>query len=245
MVLKETELKRYDRQIRLKGFGIEGQRRLKNSRVAVVGLGGLGCSISIYLTVAGVGYVRLLDQGKVELTDLNRQILYEEGDIGRNKAEVATEKLKRLNPHVEVEGITIKVDEENVVDLIEGVDVVVDGLDNWNTRLLLNEACVKLNIPYIHGGVWGMYGQVMTILPGEGPCLKCFLKEIPIEEEIIPVVGPIPAIIASIEVLETLKLLLNIGKPLVGRILLFDGLSMRFEELPVYRDKDCPVCSRP
>ena len=242
-MLDRAELERYDRQIRIRGFGLKGQERLKEACVAIIGLGGLGCPAALYLAAAGVGYLRLVDNGRVELSNLNRQVLYRDGDIGRQKAELAAERLREVNPHIRVKPISAQVDEENVLDVLRGADVVLDGLDNWRTRFIVNRACVELGIPFIHAGVRAFYGQITTIFPGRGPCLRCIIKATPPEEKDIPVIGPVPAIIASIQALEAIKLITGLGRPLIGRMLILDGLEMRFEEVLIERDEKCPVCA--
>jgi len=240
--LSPEELARYDRQIRIEGFGREGQEKLKKARVAIIGLGGLGCPSSTYLAAAGVGYLKLVDKGIVDLSDLNRQFLYSHEDLGLPKAEVAARRLRALNPHVEVEPVGAELDGRGLLDLLGDVDLVVDGLDNWRTRFLINEACVRLGIPFIHAGVRSFYGQLTTIMPGEGPCLRCIIKASPPEEGIIPVLGPVPAVLGALQALEAIKIITGVGRPLVGRLLIFDGLEMRLEEIYVGRDKKCPVC---
>ena len=242
MMLDEAELERYDRQMRIRGFGLEGQEKLKKARVAIVGLGGLGCPTALYLAAAGVGFLRLIDGGHVELSNLNRQVLYRDSDIGRPKAIAAAEKLREVNPHVRIEPLAAYLDEENALDLLGGVDLVLDGLDNWRTRFIVNEACVRLGIPFVHAGVRAFYGQVITIVPGRGPCLRCIVKAVPPEERDVPVIGATSAVIASIQVLEAIKLITGLGRPLIGRLLILDGLEMRFEEVLVRRDEGCPVC---
>ncbi len=242
--LSPEEARRYDRQMRVEGFGPEAQLKLKRSCVLVAGLGGLGCPSSTYLALAGVGKLILVDRSRVDLSDLNRQFLYGPEDVGKPKAEVAAERISALNPHVEVEARDESLEEHNIPGLLEGVDLVVDGLDNWRTRLLVNRACVEKGIPFVHAGVRGFYGQATTVVPGEGPCLRCILKAVPPEEDVVPVLGPTPAVMASIQALEAIKLLTGLGKPLVGRILIFDGLNMRFEEIAIRRDPRCPVCGR-
>ena len=243
-MLSPEEIKRYDRQIRIRGFGEEGQRRLGGAKVAVVGLGGLGCPVSLYLTAAGVGYLRLIDKDRVGLQDLNRQILYRQEDVGEQKAELAARRLRELNPHVEVEPVATELNERNAVSLLGDVDLVVDCLDNWTTRFVVNDACVSMGKPFIHAGIRGFYGQVTTVMPGEGPCLRCIIKTTPPEEGIIPVLGATAAAIASLEAMEAIKLITGLGEPLVGRLLLFNGLEMRFEEVIIKRDSKCPVCGR-
>ncbi len=243
-MLSELEAIRYDRQIIIKEWGIKGQHRLKRSTVTVVGVGGLGSPISIYLAAAGVGRLRLVDQGEYELSNLNRQILGWTRDIGVLKVKAAAWKLNMLNPHVEVETINEKLDESNVERIVDGSTVVVDALDNWKSRYVLNEACVKMNIPLVHGGIYGFSGQATTIIPGSGPCLKCIFPKAPREPDKIPVAGFTPGVIGCIEATEAVKLIIGAGKLLVGRLLLFDGLECEFTLIKVERDPHCPVCSR-
>ncbi|MGB9727147.1 MAG: HesA/MoeB/ThiF family protein [Nitrososphaeria archaeon] len=244
MKLDERELLRYDRQIRISGFGVEGQIRLKNSRVLVAGLGGLGSPAALYLAAAGVGKLTLIDRERVELSNLNRQIIHWTDDVGKTKVESALEKLHKLNPEVEVEGIVDEIDEKNVYDLVKRVDVVVDGMDNFKTRFLLNEACVKLKKPFVHAAVYGLEGRLMTIIPGKGPCLKCLLPLEPTEVSPFPVLGATPAIMASMQVMETVKIIVGVGEPLVGKLLVFDGTNMDFLHVTVSRLENCPVCGK-
>ncbi|MEM4224849.1 MAG: HesA/MoeB/ThiF family protein [Desulfurococcaceae archaeon] len=240
-LLKPEELERYDRQIKL--FGIDGQLKLKNSRVLVVGLGGLGSPASIYLTAAGVGKLVIVDKEKVELSNLNRQILYSTRDLGKPKALVAFEKLKELNPNVEVVPVQKDADEELIESLIREVDLVVDGLDNWRTRFIVNKACVKFRKPFVHGGVQGLYGQVMVIVPGKTPCLSCILPREPAEEKPgLPVLGPTPGLIAMIQVTEAIKLLTGYGAPALNKLIVYDGYNMKFHEISVTRNPQCPTC---
>jgi len=242
MKLSEGELLRYDRQMRIPGFGVEGQIKLKGSTVLVAGLGGLGSPAALYLAAAGVGRLMVVDREKVELSNLNRQILHWTDDVGKTKVESALEKLKRLNPEVEVVGLVDEIGEGNVYSLVKEADVVVDGMDNFKTRFLLNEACVRLRKPFIHAAVYGLEGRLTTIIPGKGPCLKCLLPMEPSEAGPFPVLGPTPAIMASMQAMEAVKVIVGIGEPLVGKLLVFDGESMEFMQVSVSRIEDCPVC---
>jgi len=242
MELNEKELLRYDRQIRISGFGVEGQIKLKKSSVLVAGLGGLGSPAALYLAAAGVGKLVLVDREKVELSNLNRQILYWTADVGKTKVESALEKLKRLNPEVEIVGLVDEIGEGNVYNLVKEVDVVVDGMDNFKTRFLLNEACVRLRKTFVHAAVYGLEGRLTTIIPGRGPCLKCFLPMEPNETKTFPVLGPTPAVMASLQAIEVVKVIVGIGEPLVGKLLVFDGERMEFMQVSVNRLKNCPVC---
>ena len=242
MSLLSSELERYERQMLISGWGTEGQKKLKAAKVAVAGIGGLGCPASIYLTAVGVGKVILIDKEKFELNNLNRQILGWQKDVGKAKAEVAKEKLEALNSEVEVKAVVAEITKQNVQNVIGNVDVVLDGQDNWKTRFIINEYCVMHNIPFIHAGVSALHGQITTIVPGEGPCLRCIFPKDPPEAEKIPVLGAIPALFASLQVMETVKLITIIGKPLVGRMVFADVEEMVFETVEVKRNVECPVC---
>ncbi|MEM0385473.1 MAG: HesA/MoeB/ThiF family protein [Nitrososphaeria archaeon] len=244
MGLNERELLRYDRQIRISGFGVEGQIKLKKSRVLVAGLGGLGAPAAIYLAAAGVGKLVVVDKERVEVSNLNRQILHWTEDLGKTKVDSALEKLHKINPEIMVEGIVDEINEENVDKLVEGVDVVVDGMDNFKTRFLLNEACVRLSKPFIHAAVYGLEGRLMTIFPRKGPCLRCLIPVEPEEVKPFPVLGPTPAIMASMQVMEAIKVIVGLGEPLIGKLLVFDGTSMEFMKITIQKSPNCPVCSK-
>ncbi len=171
-MLDTEELERYDRQIMISGFGKDGQERLKKARVIIGGCGGLGLPIAVYLAAAGVGTIRLIDHDKVSLSNLNRQILHWDNDIGRKKVESASEKLVQLNKHINIEPISELISEDNISSLTDGFDAIVDAIDNLSTRYLLNKAAIKNNIPFFHGAVYGLEGRAMTIIPGETACLK-------------------------------------------------------------------------
>ncbi len=242
MSLTQSELDRYERQISISGWGLKGQQKLRATKVAVVGVGGLGCLASIYLASLGVGRLTLVDKGKFELSNLNRQILGWSDDVGRHKSEVAREKLVALNPEVQVEAVVSELDGQNACSLVGDADIVVDGQDNWKTRFILNDCCVTRKKPFIHAGVFAMRGQITTILPGKGPCLRCIFPKNPSETERVPVLGATPALLASLQVLEVAKIVVGIGEPLSGRILFVSGEDMVFEAVDIKRDRDCPVC---
>jgi adenylyltransferase/sulfurtransferase len=242
MRLTRDELERYDRQIIIPGIGVEGQLKLKSTCAAVVGVGGLGCPSSLYLAAAGFGRILLIDDSRYELSNLNRQIHGWHRDIGRLKAEAAREKLMALNPDVEVEALIVKLTEENVDEVLGEANLVIDGLDNWWTRFLVNTHCVRHRKPFIHAGVRALYGQMTTIMPGEGPCLRCIFPENPPEVERFPVLGSTPALFAALQAMEAFKLVTGLGRPLVGRMLFFDGEEMRCEVIEVERNPDCRVC---
>jgi molybdopterin/thiamine biosynthesis adenylyltransferase len=240
--LSRSELERYSRQMLIDGWGPEGQNKLKSSKVAVVGVGGLGCISSTYLAAAGVGEIVIIDKDKTNLSDLNRQTLYSQKDIGQFKAETARKRIKSLNPKVKVQISLGELTENTAPEIIGDVNVVVDGLDNWKTRFILNNYCVQKRIPFIHAGVSEFYGQITTIMPRKGPCLRCIFPREPHETGVIPVFGATPAVIASLQVMEVIKLLIGIGRPLVGRMLFLDGEEMVIETAEIKRNPECPIC---
>ena len=241
-MLTPNELKRYDRQIIIKGFGKAGQEKLKRARVVIAGSGGLGSPSSIYLAAAGVGTIRIVDHGSVELSNLNRQVLYWDEDIGRKKVASAIEKLKRLNPEIEIEAIEETITEANVSRLIAGFDLVVDAMDNLPTRYLLNKAAIDRNIPFFHGAVYGFEGRAITIIPGKTACLECVYHGATIPEGKFPVIGAAPAIIGCIQATEVIKYIVGIGELLTDRLLIYDGLNLKFTELKVKKDPNCKHC---
>ena len=240
--LTPDELERYSRQILIHGLGETGQRKLKNSHVLVAGLGGLGCPASTYLVAAGIGHLTILDEQRVELSNLNRQTLHWHLDVGRSKAGSAIEKLYAMNPNVKIDSRLEKITRENIAGLLKNADVVVDGMDNYPTRFLLNEACVHKRIPFVHGAVEGLVGQLATIMPGKGPCLRCIIPKEPPRKPIFPVLGATPGVIGCLQAMETIKLITGVGKPLVGRMLFFNGEDMTFDSIKIKRDPKCPVC---
>lgn len=243
LTLSKPETERYARQIPV--IGVKGQRRLSTASVLIVGVGGLGSAVALYLTAMGVGKLILIDDGSVELSNLNRQILYSSQDLGLKKVEVARSRLRELNPHVTIETYDQRLDEALAIELVKRVDVVVDALDNWESRLVLNKVCIEYGKPLIHAGVEGFYGQIMTIVPGKGPCLACLFREVPrTSQRMIPVLGAVSGVLGTLEAIETVKILLSMGKPLVGRMLIIDLLSMDFRSVEVRRNPKCPVCSK-
>ena len=243
--LTEDELTRYDRQIMIPGWGQHGQMKLKSATIIVAGAGGLGSPSSLYLAAAGVGHLIIVDKDVFELSNLNRQILGWQKDIGRKKAEAAAEKLQAINPDIQITPRVMEISQDNVVELLEKADLVVDAMDNWTTRFLLNKTCVDLNIPFIHAGVFGLYGQIMTIIPHKGPCLRCLLPETPKDVGKFPVLGATPGLFAMMQVMEALKIVVGTGEPLTGKMLLFDGSNMTITRINVSRRPDCPVCASP
>jgi adenylyltransferase/sulfurtransferase len=222
-------------------FGEEGQERLKKSHIFIAGAGGLGSPVSIYLAVAGVGTITIVDMDVVDQTNLNRQILHFDRDIGRKKTASAEEKLRELNPDITVNAIDVKIDASNAQNLIGIADGIVDAMDNYPTRYLLNDVAIAKQIPLFHGGIRGFYGQATTIIPGTTPCLKCIFPKAP-PIEVFPVVGVTPGIIGMVQATEVLKYLLDIGELLTGRLFIWDGMQAHAEEICVERNPACEAC---
>lgn len=242
LLLTESELIRYGRQILYPDFGEEGQRKLKESHVVVAGLGGLGCAASVYLACAGVGHLTIVDCDCVELSNLNRQVLHWEEDVGEKKPFSAARKLAKLNPSIEVRPLFQRITHDSVGAIIMGADVVVDAMDNFETRFILNSACVAERIPFIHAGVYGLLGEITTIIPGKTPCLACIFPDIRKKQDSIPVFGVTPALMAILQVTETIKLLAGFGNLLAGKMLYVDAGKMEFNLADLTKRPDCKVC---
>ena len=241
------ELIRYSRHLVLPQVGMEGQERLKGSRVLVVGAGGLGSPAALYLAAAGVGTIGLVDFDVVDRSNLQRQVLHGTGAIGVSKLESARERLRDLNPNVQLELFEARLTSANGLEVLSGWDVVLDGSDNFPTRYLVNDACVLLGLPNVYGAVLRFDGQVSVFDARRGPCYRCLYREPP-PPELVPscaeggVLGVLPGIIGSLQTLEAIKLVIGTGDPLVGRLLLFDGLKLQFREIALTKDPDCVVC---
>ncbi|MDP3062551.1 MAG: HesA/MoeB/ThiF family protein [Chloroflexota bacterium] len=242
-MLATEELARYDRQIRLEGFGAESQEKLKRARVLVAGVGGLGCPVAMYLAAAGIGHLRLVDEDVVDQSNLNRQVLHWQKDVGREKVLSAAEKLRLLNPHITVEPIVQTISAENVLELADGCDLIMDCMDNYPTRYVLNEAALKKRIPFVHGAIYGLQGELTTVLPGVTPCLRCIFRGAP-PKETFPVLGVTPGVIACLQAMEAIKYLTGVGELMAGRLLLFDGNDMQFSEVRIKRNPHCQDCAR-
>ncbi|MDD1709590.1 MAG: HesA/MoeB/ThiF family protein [Methanoregulaceae archaeon] len=239
-MLSGRERERYSRQILL--FGEEGQEQLREATIFIAGAGGLGSPVSMYLALLGVGTLIIADNDRVELTNLNRQILYREQDIGRRKAAVAKEQLQELNPDITVQALDATIDAASVFSMTENADGIVDALDDYQIRYLLNRVALENQIPLFHGGISGFFGQATTILPGKTPCLKCIVPHPP-PREVFPVVGVTAGFIGMIQATEVCKYLLCRGDLLAGRLLLWDGMQGRIEEIPVENDPFCEACA--
>ncbi|GJG89804.1 molybdenum cofactor biosynthesis protein MoeB [Gemmatimonadetes bacterium T265] len=241
------EIARYSRHLILPEVGFDGQARLKAARVLLVGAGGLGSPLALYLAAAGVGTIGVVDFDIVEASNLHRQVLHGTRDLGRPKLESARERIADVNPHVRVEGHPVRLDAGNALDIVRAYDVVVDGTDNFPTRYLVNDACVLAGRPNVYGSVYRFEGQLSVFGTRGGPCYRCLFREPP-PQGLVPscaeggVLGVLPGVIGSMQALETIKLLLGLDDTLAGRLLLFDALGMRWRERRVRRDPACPAC---
>jgi adenylyltransferase/sulfurtransferase len=246
--LDATELRRYGRHLVIPEVGQDGQRRLKAARVLLVGAGGLGSPLALYLAAAGVGRIGLVDFDRVEASNLQRQLLFSEDDLGREKVSAAVERLRGVNPHVVIEPHAVRLTAANALELLADYDVVADGSDNFATRYLVNDACVLLGKPDVWGAVQRFEGQLAVFWAARGACYRCLFPEPP-PPGAVPscaeagVLGVLPGIVGALQASEVLKLLLGIGEPALGRLLVFDALRLRFRELALRKSPSCPVCS--
>lgn len=245
--LTTAEVERYARHLLLPEVGRQGQQRLKRARVLVVGAGGLGSPALLYLAAAGIGTIGVVDDDRVELSNLQRQVVHGDADVGRPKTLSAKEAVAAVNPHVEVVRHDVRLDSSNALDVVAGYDLVLDGTDNFPTRYLLGDACVLLGKPHVWASIYRFDGQVSVWWAGHGPCYRCVFPEPP-PPGMVPscaeggVLGVLPAVIGSVQATETLKLVLGVGEPLVGRLLLHDALRQTWDTLTVRRDPGCPIC---
>ncbi len=239
-----ARLERYARQLILPGFDPKGQERLGRSSVLLLGAGGLGSVCAQYLVRAGVGRLVIIDNGRVDLPDLNRQLLYTTEDVGIAKAQVAVKLLREINPEVQVTGIEEDIAQGGLPGLVAEADVVVDGLDNFPARMMANEACCRCGKVFVHGGVLGTRGTASVVVPGKGPCLQCMYEahDLTPPSSALPVLGPAAGIVGCIQAMETLHILLGARSSLLGRLILFNGISMNFSYRTVKRKAHCSVC---
>jgi adenylyltransferase/sulfurtransferase len=243
-LLTEQERMRYERQMQIPGWGEAGQLRLKGASVFVAGAGGLGSPVAIYLAVAGVGEIRICDADTVELSNLNRQILHAEARVGRSKTASAAMSLEALNSDIRVVPLSDYVDQTSVAKVVGQPDLVVDCLDNYQTRYLLNDYCLERRIPFVHGAIEGLIGQVTFLAPPDTPCLRCIFPEAP-PPRLFPVLGATPGVIGTIQAMEALKHLAGVGTTLKNRLLIFEGEEMTFTTIRVERSPSCPACGGP
>jgi adenylyltransferase/sulfurtransferase len=247
--LTRDEMLRYSRHITLPEVGLDGQERLKRARVLCIGAGGLGSPAVLYLAAAGVGTLGLVDFDEVDVSNLQRQIIHGTSDVGRLKLDSARDRVADINPHVRIEAHPTSLTAANAIELVSAYDVILDGTDNFPTRYLVNDACVMASRPNAYGSIFRFEGQASVFAAPGGPCYRCLHPEPP-PPDLIPscaeggVLGVLPGIIGTIQATEAIKLILGVGEPLVGRFLIYDALRMRFRELKLSRDPDCPVCGR-
>src|SRR3954467_322599 len=245
--LTNDEIKRYSRHLIMPEVGVEGQRKLKAAKALCIGAGGLGSPVAMYLAAAGVGTLGLVDFDVVDFSNLQRQILHGTPDVGRSKLASAKDRLNAINPNVKIETYETALSSENALELFAPYDVILDGTDNFPTRYLVNDACVLLGKPNAYGSIFRFEGQASVFATKEGPCYRCLYPEPP-PPGLVPscaeggVLGVLPGIIGVIQATETIKLLIGIGEPLIGRFMIYDALKMKFRELKLRKDPDCPVC---
>jgi sulfur-carrier protein adenylyltransferase/sulfurtransferase len=246
-MLSESERERYARHLVLPEVGEKGQQKLKSASVLVIGAGGLGSPVSMYLAAAGVGRIGLADFDNVDVTNLHRQILYGTSDVGAPKLSAASERLHDLNPEINIETHNTAINSENALAIFRAYDIIVDGTDNFPTRYLVNDACVLTGKPNVYGSIFRFEGQASVFYAREGPCYRCLYPEPP-PPNLVPscaeggVLGVLPGVIGTIQATETIKLITGIGEPLIGRLLLFDALRMEFRRLRLRKDPNCAVC---
>ncbi|MCS6950792.1 MAG: molybdopterin-synthase adenylyltransferase MoeB [bacterium] len=247
VTLDNAEILRYSRHLILPEVAMEGQLKLKQAKVLCVGAGGLGSPLALYLAAAGVGTIGLVDFDVVDFTNLQRQVLYTTPDVGRPKLEVAQQRLQAMNPHIQIHTYETRLTRDNALDILADYDIVVDGTDNFATRYLVNDACVLLGKPNVYGSIFRFEGQASVFYAKEGPCYRCLYPEPP-PPGLVPscaeggVLGVLPGIIGTIQAMETIKLILGKGEPLIGRLLLFNALKMQFRELKLRKNPQCPIC---
>ncbi len=245
--LSKQEVLRYSRHLIMPEVGMDGQLKLKKAKVLMIGSGGLGAPLGLYLAAAGVGRLGIVDFDTVDFTNLQRQVVFGTSDVGRKKLEAARERLSNLNPEIRIDTFETRLSSENALDILRDYDIVVDGTDNFPTRYLVNDACILLGKPNVYGSIFRFEGQASIFGYPGGPCYRCLYPEPP-PPGLVPscaeggVLGVLPGIIGCIQAMETIKLILGKGDSLVGRLLLFDALGMRFRELKLRKNRECPVC---
>ena len=246
-MLREDQIERYSRQVILPNVGGKGQEKILNAKVLVIGAGGLGSPAGLYLASAGIGKIGIVDSDKVELNNLQRQILHSTKNVGEPKVESGSQRMREINPDVEVMPYNLRLTSGNILDIVKEYDIIVDGSDNFPTRYLVNDACVLSKKPLSHGGIFRFDGQAMTIIPGKGPCYRCLFPEPP-PPGAVPscqeagILGAVAGVIGVIQANEALKFVLGIGEMLVGRLLVFNALDSSFRIVKVPKYKDCPIC---
>ncbi|OGR93025.1 MAG: molybdenum cofactor biosynthesis protein MoeB [Elusimicrobia bacterium RIFCSPLOWO2_01_FULL_59_12] len=249
MALSQEEILRYSRHLIMPEVGVEGQEKLKNASVLLIGCGGLGSPLGQYLSAAGVGRLGLVDFDVVDFTNLQRQVMFGTQDVGRPKVEASKDRIASINPNVQVTAYRSKLSSENVLEIFKGYDIIIDGTDNFPTRYLVNDACVFLKKPNVYGSIFRFEGQATIFWGEKGPCYRCLYPEPP-PPGMVPscaeggVLGILPGLIGLIQATEAIKLILGKGDPLIGRLLLFNALDMKFREVKLQKDPECPVCGK-
>ena len=242
MSLSEYDRVRYQRQIMIPGFGERAQLRLKSATALIAGLGGLGSPLALYLAAAGVGHLKLVDMDDVELSNLNRQVLHWDEDVGKAKVTSASQKVRKINPTTRVDGFDLAIDDKNVFELTKNCDVILDAMDNFAVRYVLNAAAVAHRVPLIHGAVYGYEGRLANVVPGKTACLECIYPHAP-PREVFPVLGTTPGVIALLQATEAIKSLTGTGVVLENEMLIYDGETMSFDKVRVSRNPQCKSCA--
>lgn len=248
-MLSEHEIERYSRHLILQNIGVEGQMKIKKSKIFIVGMGGLGSPAALYLAAAGVGRLGIADVDEVDISNLGRQIIHFTGDVGKLKVDSGEEKIKSLNPNVDVKKYSLRLKADNVLDCLKDYDFVIDGTDNFSSKFLINDACVKLGKPYSHGGILRFTGQTMTVVPEESACYRCVFKSPP-PPDAVPtcasagVLGSVAGMLGTIQATEALKFVTDTGKLLKNCILHFDSEEMEFRKVNVKKNEKCTVCGK-
>jgi adenylyltransferase/sulfurtransferase len=243
------EIRRYGRHLIMPEVTLEGQQKLKAARVIVIGTGGLGAPILAYLAAAGVGHIGVVDFDTVDLSNLHRQIIHKTGNVGKNKTTSAVEMMKDINPSIDIKTYETSIRSDNALELLKDYDIVIDGTDNFPTRYLVNDACALLDKPNVYGSIFRFEGQATVFWASQGPCYRCLYPEPP-EPGTVPscaeggVLGVLPGVVGTIQATEAVKLIIGQGDPLIGRLLLFDALKMKFKELKLRKDPKCPLCGQ-
>lgn len=247
MAMTDEQIERYSRHIILKEVGAKGQKKLLNSKVLIIGAGGLGAPVALYLAAAGVGHIGIVDADEVDLSNLQRQVIHSTADIGKAKVKSAKESMVAINPDVEVTTYRMFVDASNVRELIRDYDFIIDGTDNFPAKFLINDACVLEKKPFSHAGIIRFQGQLMTYVPGEGPCYRCVFKNPP-PKDAVPtckqagVIGAMAGTIGTLQAMEAIKYIIGKGELLTGKLLTYDALKMEFRKINFKRDCNCAVC---